>query len=411
MTPESGHMTQPTIRLEAEYLTDQMLEQQIALNDKITEMKTGVFASLREASGLTTPDEIDRTKLTNTRVKSITTAIEVDALKSVLVPSPRSVSTVLDGRESATKILSGEDDRLLVIAGPCSIHDPDQGMIYAKRLAEMRDHYGNHLEIVMRTYLEKPRSELGWKGLINDPNINGTTAISLGLTMSRLFLCQVTDIGVPTALERLDSLTTQYFDDLAVVDAIGARDSLSNRGRVYLSVTSAVGLVKNPLDGDLEKVAEAVRTAHTGHTYIGDDEQGLLAAIESEGNPTVTPILRGGAKGPNFNRASVQEMKSILSIKSLPESIGIDASHGNSGKVAAKQVEVVRDVSSQIALGETAIKLVMIESNLVAGQQAPGPIDTLEFGVSITDECVGLGITEQMMDTLSQAVQARRVSN
>ncbi len=412
MSPETGIMQKSTIHQEAEHINATILKKQAEINYEVAAIKDQKYGSLRAELGYGPPDELDRSNLTDTRVRSVRNAVEVDALKRVVIPSARSAETIVQGRLDVENILTGEDDRLAVIVGPCSIHDPEQALDYASWVGKMRDHYADDLEIVMRTYLEKPRSAIGWKGLINDPNLDGTMDISRGLTIGRILLSQITDLGVPNALERVDSRTTQYFDDLSVYDSIGARDSETNRGRIYLSVTSAVSGLKNPTSGDLQVPVQGVITARGEHTYLGDGDYGTLAEIESNGNQTTHVILRGGAGGPNYQREHVEKLKRLLRENDLPEVVGIDASHGNcavNGKKEAKnQYLVVLNVSEQVADGEESIKVVMIESNLLAGQQKLIYGRKPEFGISVTDECVGLDMTEGMLRVLSHAVRQRR---
>ena len=408
MSPETGKMSQATMLEEAEVIKQRALERQALLNERMSQVREELFGDLREEYGYSDFEPTDRSALTDVRVESVNDALEAVNLKYVLRPSKTSVDSVLKGRKAAGDIISGEDSKLLVIVGPCSIHDPEQALEYADWLVGMRQEHSEDLEIVMRTYLEKPRTGLDWKGLVNDPNLDNSTDINLGLALGRLLLCQITNKTVPTALERIDSRTTQYFDDLSVYDAIGARDSETTRARVYLSVTSAVAGLKNPTDGNILKAVQGVLTARGRHTYLGDNDHGALAEMGSRGNETAHPVLRGGADGPNYSSEHIQETKRLLRENDLPEAIVVDASHGNSGKVAARQFEVVMDLGEQIARGESAIRGVMIESNLREGKQRLAPRSELKYGISVTDECAGLPMTESMLDQLALSVRKRR---
>lgn len=412
MSPETGIMQQRTIREESEIIVAAILEKQTKLDTQVADLERAAYAGIRNDLGYAENEPVDTSRLVNTRVESFKDGVPANALIEVLPISAKSEETTYASRLASAEILKDEDDRLIVIVGPCSIHDPEEALEYAKFVKKMRKEYGDKLEIIMRAYLEKPRTEKGWKGLINDPNLDNKPNISLGLTMGRLTLCQITNMGVPVAIERIDARTTQHLDGLSTYDAIGARDVQSTRARNYLSVTSAVGGAKNPTDGKILTAVQAVKVAHSQHTYLGDGEHNRLAEVKSKGNETVHVILRGGDDGPNYSAKHVAETKELLRKNKLPEAILIDASHKNSGSDPDKQIEVVNDVARQVALGETAIKGVMIESNLVGGKQlfVAGEDDPtkLEYGKSITDGCTGLEDTEQMLITLSAAVEKRR---
>ncbi len=417
MTPESGIMERPTILEEAKVLTHKILERQKIRNQQVAELVHDDAITIREEMGYGPAEEVNTDQLIDTRIKEYRPAVQAKDLNDVLSLTKKSAQTTLEARRNIEKILKDEDDRIVVIIGPCSIHDPEAAVEYADRVIEMRERYGNDLEIVMRAYLEKPRSVLGWKGETNQPELGKPTNISLGVTVGRMLLLQITNKGVPVANERVDGRTTQYFDGLVAYDPIGARDSTSTRGRNYLSVTSAIGAAKNSPDGNPRSAVQAVAAAAAEHTYLGDDKGGQLAEIESTGNDTVHVILRGGDKGPNYFAENIAELKQMLSEEGLNEVIGVDASHDNAKlsngeKDHRLQTEVIEDLSRQIALGEAAIKLVMIESNLVAGKQDHEKLlaegKELRYGQSITDACAGLKASEKMLEMLSKAVRARR---
>ena len=412
MAPESGVMERPTILEESELLMGKILAYQEQRRAIVKPIDDEAAKTIREDMGYEPIETVNTTSLIDTRVKAVRPAVKINYLKKVLPLTRKSAETTLNSRIAVEKIIKGEDDRLIVIIGPCSIHDPEAALEYADWVRSMREIYGEDLEIVMRAYVEKPRTELGWKGLMNDPKLKGKTNISLGMTVSRMLLLQITNKEVPVAVERIDNRTTQTLDGLVTYDAIGARDVLSTRARNYLSVTSAVGGAKNTPDGNIDSAVQAVYTANAEHTYVGDHDEDDIAEIESTGNDTIHIILRGGDKGPNYSARYVKEAEDKLRAKGLNVAVGIDTNHGNSGKDYTKQIEVVKDVGIQIALGNRAIKLVMIESNLKADKQdlektlAEGK--ELVYGQSITDGCSDLKESEDMLQMLAVSVRTRR---
>jgi len=328
-------------------------------------------------------------------------------LEEALPLSVESARTTQQARQAIGDILTGRDKRLLVITGPCSIHDGDAALEYAHMVAEWRQRYGDKLEIVMRAYPEKPRTELGWKGLVYDPRLDDSYDINLGLTLTRLIACRITELGVPIAMERLNALTPQYVNGLVAYDAIGARNTTDQKAREYASGTSSPVGFKNTPDGGAEDAVSAVVAANSPHTFLGISMSGMSATIVTKGNELAHIILRGGKTGPNYTAKHIAHAVELLGSRQLLKAIVVDASHGNSGKIAANQRKVIHDIAKQVADGERAIKGVMLESNLVAGAQKLTPGCDLVYGQSITDECVDLVETEAMLKNLSQAVERR----
>ncbi|KGY13107.1 phospho-2-dehydro-3-deoxyheptonate aldolase [Vibrio tubiashii] len=316
-------------------------------------------------------------------------------------------STTFRSREAISNILKGKDDRLLVIVGPCSIHDPEAAVEYGKRLKVLRDELGDRLEIVMRVYFEKPRTTVGWKGLINDPYLNDTFKINDGLRMGRKLLLDLTDMGMPTASEFLDMITPQYVADLISWGAIGARTTESQVHRELASGISCPVGFKNGTDGNIKIASDAIRSASASHHFLSVTKYGHSAIIETAGNPDCHLILRGG-KEPNYSADHVGAIKQELEASGLPKKVMIDFSHANSSKQFQRQMVVGEDVASQIAGGEDAIFGVMIESHLVEGRQDLVDGKAKTYGQSITDACIGWHDTETVLRQLADAVVERR---
>lgn len=319
-------------------------------------------------------------------------------------------NTVRAGRRSAVDVLAGEDDRLLVIVGPCSVHDPDAALDYARRLAAKATEVADRLQIVMRVYFEKPRTTLGWKGLINDPHLNGTFDINTGLRVGRKLLLDITACGLPVACEFLDPITPQYIADLVSYGAIGARTAASQVHRQLSSALSMPVGIKNGTDGDVQVAVDGVRAGAASHVFPGTDLDGRSALIRTTGNPDCHVILRGGTSGPNYDASSVEEACLRLEKASLPQRLVVDASHGNSNKNHDRQVDVIDDIAGRIAVGERRLVGVMMESFLVAGRQdlVLGGAADLTYGQSITDACLDWRTTAAQLDRLADAVAARR---
>lgn len=314
---------------------------------------------------------------------------------------PRSDSQadfVATSRETIASILFGSDPRPMIVVGPCSIHDTEAGLDYARRLADLAGKVRDRLYIVMRVYFEKPRTTTGWKGLIMDPRLDGTDDIPEGLRTARQFLREIIDLGLPTATELLDPITPQYIADLISWSAIGARTTESQTHRQMASGLSMPVGFKNSTAGDLVAAINATKAAGLPQTFLGVSDQGIASAVTTTGNPHCHIILRGGENGPNFDAASVAAARDALIAAKLPPAIMIDASHANCGKDDHRMPEVFRDIIAQRAAGDTSIIGAMLESNLLAGNQAfPQPLDQLVRGRSITDKCIDWETTETLL--------------
>ena len=325
-----------------------------------------------------------------------------------LLPCDEAVSqTVADARNALHRILHGADDRLAVVIGPCSIHDPVAAMDYARRLQPLRAQLGDALEIVMRVYFEKPRTTVGWKGLINDPDLDGSFNINKGLRIARGLLRDINALGLPAGVEFLDVISPQYIADLVAWGAIGARTTESQVHRELASGLSCPVGFKNGTGGDIKIAADAVGAASHPHHFLSVTKEGGTAIVSTAGNPDCHVILRGG-KTPNFDAASVQAASVVLATSGLPARLMIDASHANSSKKPENQPAVVADIAAQIAGGEQRIVGVMVESHLVAGRQDLVDGQPLAYGQSITDGCIGWDDSVAVLHTLAQAVRARR---
>lgn len=325
--------------------------------------------------------------------------------------SDKALATVLRGRLEAIDILCRKDDRLLVVVGPCSIHDAVLAMEYAILLKVLADQLSDDLCIIMRCYLEKPRTTVGWKGLINDPDVNETFHINKGLRVARQMIAAITGNGIPIATEMLDTISPQFVADFISLGAIGARTSESQLHRELASGLSFPVGFKNGTEGSLSVAIDAVGAAASEHHFLGVNQQGLAAIARSSGNEHGFVILRGGTKGTNFDSASVQAAKEVLRQKRLREVLMIDCSHGNSEKDHRSQPKVAQVIGDQLRAGETAIIGVMIESNIHEGKQKV-PIDqpaNLKKGVSITDGCIDWPTTAGVLEQLADAVRMRRL--
>ncbi|WCE32334.1 3-deoxy-7-phosphoheptulonate synthase AroG [Vibrio sp. SCSIO 43137] len=316
-------------------------------------------------------------------------------------------STTYQARKAIHNILRDKDDRLLVVIGPCSIHDPEAAIEYGKKLKVLRDELGDQLEIVMRVYFEKPRTTVGWKGLINDPYLNDTYKLNDGLRMGRKLLLDLTDMGMPTASEFLDMITPQYVADLISWGAIGARTTESQVHRELSSGLSCPVGFKNGTDGNIKIATDAIRSAGSSHHFLSVTKYGHSAIVETAGNPDCHIILRGG-KEPNYSADHVGTIKDQLEASGLDQKVMIDFSHANSSKDFKRQMIVADDVCQQLASGEKAIFGVMIESHLVEGRQDLIDGKAACYGQSITDACIGWDDTEKVLRQLADAVQERR---
>jgi len=319
---------------------------------------------------------------------------------------------VIEGRQVTENILRGDDDRLVVVVGPCSVNNVDAAIEYAQKLRAYAEQAKEDLHIVMRVYFEKPRTTVGWKGLINDPDMNGSFRINKGLRIARTLLLDIAKIGLPAGCEFLDTISPQYTADLVSWGAIGARTTES---QVHRELTSALSMptgFKNSTDGTVGIAIDACRAARSGHVFLSLGKEGLSSIVETEGNPDVHVILRGGAKGPNYAAEYVRDCSEKLGKAGLPTRLMIDCSHGNSSKQHQKQIEVAEDIAQQLESADTSSHImgVMVESNLVEGRQdipASGPAG-LKYGQSVTDACISWEMTVPLLDRLREGVQGRR---
>jgi 3-deoxy-7-phosphoheptulonate synthase len=334
-------------------------------------------------------------------------------LTSEIPLTPEAVSTVVKGRTDAADIIMGRSDRLLVVVGPCSIHDPEAAHEYAARLKDLAAKLSDDLCIIMRAYLEKPRTTVGWKGLINDPDIDSSFNINKGLRVSRQLFVDLTSNGMPIASEMLDTISPQFLADCISVGAIGARTTESQLHRELASGLSFPVGFKNGTDGSLSVAIDAIGAAAARHHFMGVTKQGLAAITRTKGNEHGFVILRGGSKGPNFDKDSVQAAKKALQDKGQKLAIMVDCSHGNSQKNHNNQPKVAKVIADQLREGEKSIIGVMIESNINEGNQkvpAEGPA-ALKRGVSITDACINWEDTIAVLEDLAASVRTRRKVN
>ena len=306
--------------------------------------------------------------------------------------------TVVDGRNTIISILKRIDPRLLVVVGPCSIHDPKAALEYARRLKALQADLAENFHIVMRVYFEKPRTTIGWKGLIYDPHLNGSDDIATGLERARELLLAITGLGLPAATEFLDPVVPQYIADLVSWAAIGARTTESQTHRQLASGLSMPVGFKNGTDGSLQIAIDAMRSAMSPHSFLGIDQEGVTSIVRTTGNPDGHIVLRGGRLHPNYDAESIREAAESLKKSGLPETLMVDCSHANSSKQHARQEEVWHSLIEQRKNGTHAITGVMIESNLFEGSQPIQPdLAALQYGVSITDACLGWEVTERML--------------
>ncbi len=327
------------------------------------------------------------------------------------LPLPEDASRAIAGwREEIRRVLAREDDRLVAVVGPCSVHDVAAALDYARRLAAVTAELATDLRIVMRVYFEKPRTTVGWKGLINDPRLDGSFRINEGLRLARRLLIDVATLGLPAGCEFLDPISPQYTSDLVSWGAIGARTTESQVHRELASGMSMPIGFKNGTGGTVQIAIDALRAAAYPHRFLGVTEQGLAAIVSTRGNPDCHVILRGGARGPNYDAASIARALEQLETSRLPRRLMVDASHGNSERDHQRQIDVVRDLAAQIASGERGIVGVMLESFLVPGRQDLSDPASLTYGQSITDACLGWDETEAVLRELAGAVRARRAA-
>jgi 3-deoxy-7-phosphoheptulonate synthase len=323
------------------------------------------------------------------------------------MPLPEAAALGIErSRAEVRAVLEGVDDRLLVIAGPCSVHDPEAALEYAQRLAGTG--LASDLLIVMRTYFEKPRTVTGWAGLLTDPGMDGSFDVHRGVREARRLLADIATLRLPTACEFLNPAAPHYFSDAVAWAAVGARTTESQIHRqLASSLPMPVGF-KNASDGDVRVAAEACRAAAGAHTYLGIDKTGMIGIVSSSGNPHCHVVLRGGRSGPNYAPQAVAAALDTVQAAGLPRLVLVDASHGNSGKNHRRQEAVGVAIAGQVAAGELGIAGVMLESNLVAGRQEPGRRSSLVYGQSVTDPCMDWAATVSVLETLAAAVRTRR---
>jgi len=342
------------------------------------------------------------------RIKEIKELAPPSHVLRELPVTEMAAKTVVEARQEIHRVLHGADDRLVVIMGPCSIHDVKAAKEYASRLADARQKLGRELLLVMRVYFEKPRTTIGWKGLINDPKLDGSFSINEGLRIARQLLLDLNDSGVPVGCEFLDMITPQYIGDLVSWGAIGARTTESQVHRELASGLSCPVGFKNGTDGNIKIALDAIRAAQAPHHFLSVTKGGHSAIVSTTGNEDCHIILRGG-KQPNYDAASVDAAAKGLAEAGVPARLMIDFSHGNSSKNPQKQLDVGRDVARQVSGGDERIFGIMMESHLKGGRQDLIPGKTLQYGVSITDGCVSWEESRALLDDLAEAVRRRRV--
>jgi 3-deoxy-7-phosphoheptulonate synthase len=342
------------------------------------------------------------------RVAEILPLIQPALLMHELPLNEAGAGFVVNARKQAESILNGTDDRLLVVTGPCSIHDHKSALEYATLIQQAREKYSKELEIFMRVYFEKPRTTVGWKGFINDPHLNESYDINGGLREARSLLIELTRMGVPVGTEFLDVITPQYIADVVSWGAIGARTTESQVHRQLSSGLSMPVGFKNGTDGGIQIALDAIQAAAGQHCFLSVTKDGVAAIVKTRGNEACHVILRGGKAGTNFDAASIDTVIGQLTARGLPASVMVDCSHGNSLKDYRKQPLVTQSLAEQLSNGSKAITGVMIESHLVEGRQDAKPGQALTYGQSITDACVNWASTETMLDELAAAVRARR---
>jgi len=347
-----------------------------------------------------------RSTLDDHRTSRISPLLSPALLRDELPADARVADVVTRGRADVVDILDGRDDRLLVVVGPCSIHDPEAALDYAHRLAAQAERLSGDLHVVMRAYFEKPRSTVGWKGLINDPGLDESFDVNRGLRTARRLLLDITALGLPVGCEFLDPITPQFIADTVTWGAIGARTAASQVHRQLVSALSMPVGIKNGTDGDVQVAVDGIGAAGAPHVFMGINADGLAALVRTTGNPDAHVILRGGSAGPNYSVSDVAEARARLAKAGLPERVVVDASHGNSGKDHIRQAEVVREIATRIAAGDTGVTGLMMESFLVEGAQKLG--GDLTYGQSVTDACLSWDTTADLLDELATAVRSRR---
>ncbi len=358
-------------------------------------------------------DQVGISRIVNRRVLEFEVLPTPAQVLGDLPLSDQAQETVAYSRDEIRACLYGQDDRLLVIVGPCSVHDPAAALDYARRLSALKDELCGELLIVMRVYFEKPRTTVGWKGLINDPDIDGSCNIKKGLLLARRTLLGVLDAGLAAATEFLEPTSPQYISDAVSWGAVGARNTESQVHRQLASGMAMPIGFKNATDGSIKAPTDSCFASAQQHTFFGVDHMGRAAVVKTLGNPDCHVVLRGSSSGPNYDSESVANAMKLIREKMPAESAAahgliVDCSHGNSGKDEHRQAEVVRNIASRIADGEEGITGIMMESFIEGGSQKPAPLAELTYGQSITDKCLSWQTTEQLLRELAQAVGKRR---
>ncbi len=350
-------------------------------------------------------------RVRDTRIVGYEPLLSPAALLDELALREAEAETVERTRAEVRAVLDGADDRLLVVTGPCSVHDPKAALDYAGRLCALRAAHARDLLIVMRVYFEKPRTVTGWKGLINDPGMDDSYDVHRGLRAARRLLIDTLGLGMPVGCEWLDPITPQYIADIVTWGAIGARTTESQVHRQLASGLSMPVGFKNGTDGDVQVAVDACRAAAAGHTFFGVTSAGAAAVVTTSGNPDTHVILRGGRSGPNYSASHVAKALDLVTAAGLPRRLMVDASHGNSGKDYRRQPAVADALAGQISAGERGVCGVMLESFLVPGRQDPGRPSTLTYGQSVTDACMDIDMTAATLETLAASVSRRRQSS
>ena len=358
-------------------------------------------------------DQVGISRIVNRRVLEFEVLPTPAQALGDLPLSEQAQEIVAYSRDEIRACLYGQDDRLLVVVGPCSVHDPKAALDYARRLSALKGELDGELLIVMRVYFEKPRTTIGWKGLINDPDLDGQFNIRKGMFMARKVLTDVLGLGLPAATEWLDPITPQYICDLISWGAIGARNTESQVHRQLASGLSMPIGFKNATDGSIKAPADSCFASAQQHTFFGIDHLGRAAVVKTLGNPDCHVVLRGSSHGPNYDAASVAKAMDTIRAEMPADSAAahgliVDCSHGNSGKDEHRQAQVVRDIAGRIAKGEQGITGIMMESFIEGGNQKAAPLDQLVYGKSITDKCLSWNTTEQLLRELAHAVAVRR---
>ncbi len=353
------------------------------------------------------PSTQDATRIDDTRIGAVRPLITPALLQEWLPVSAQALALVEQSRLAISRVLHGQDDRLVVVVGPCSIHDHDQALEYGRALQQQAAALAPDLLIVMRVYFEKPRTTVGWKGYINDPHLDGTFAINEGLQMARRLMRELLALGLPLGTEFLDLLSPQFISDLVSWGAIGARTTESQSHRQLASGLSCPVGFKNGTDGGVKVASDAIQAATAMHAFMGMTKMGQAAVFETRGNQDCHVILRGG-KSPNYSAADIAAACALLRSAGLREQVMVDVSHANSSKQYQRQIPVAHDVAQQVAQGERRIVGVMVESNLHEGRQDIIVGVPLQHGVSVTDACISMAQTEPLLQELAQAVRSRR---